>query len=142
MLLQEYWLNKSEFHKINNIPCDNNVSILSHNVSEIDNHAFLSGRGYGGCSILWKHSLNCIVSPYCDILSEIMSVCNVMNSSNFIIGGDLNTYFKRVSSNFTKHLNYICEHESIKPLILKEIIFVINLLVLWTMVHISLIISC
>ena len=51
---------------------------------------------------------------YCDIFSEIMSVCNVMNCSNFIIGGDLNTSFKRVSSNFMKHLYYICEHESIK----------------------------
>ena len=52
---------------------------------------------------------------YCDILSEIMSLCNVMNCSNFIIGSDLNTTFKLVHSNFTKHLNYICEHESIKP---------------------------
>ena len=54
---------------------------------------------------------------YCEIFSKIMSVCNVMNCSNFIIGGDLNTSFKRLSSNFTKHLNYICEHESIKPCI-------------------------
>ena len=46
-----------------------------------------------------------------------MSVCNIMNCSNFITGGDLNTSFKHVSSNFTKHLNYICEHESIKPCI-------------------------
>ena len=52
---------------------------------------------------------------YCDILSEIMSVCNIMNCSNFIIGGDLNTSFKLVSSNFTKH--YICEHKSSKPCI-------------------------
>ena len=38
---------------------------------------------------------------YCDILGEIVSACNIVNCSNFIIGGDLNTSFKRVSSNFT-----------------------------------------
>ena len=54
---------------------------------------------------------------YCDSLSEIMSVGNVMNCSNFIIGSDLNTSFKRVSSNFTNHLNYIYKHETIKPCI-------------------------
>ena len=39
----------------------------------------------------------------CHILNEIMSVSNVMNCFNFIIGGDLNISFKRVSSNFTKN---------------------------------------
>lgn len=154
VLLQEHWLMESQFHRIKNIPCDNNVSILSHDVSGIDNTMFLNGRGYGGCSILWKNSLNCIVSPvimnsnricavnitrqsmslllfnvympcdtrcnddlYCNILTEIMSTCNIMNCSNFIIGGDMNTSFNRVSSNFTKHLNYICERETIKPCI-------------------------
>ena len=52
VLLQEHWLSKSQFHRIKNIPYDNNVSSLSHDVSGIDNHAFLSGRGYNGCSIL------------------------------------------------------------------------------------------
>ena len=37
---------------------------------------------------------------YCDMFSEIMSVCNIMNCSimncsNFNIGGDLNTSFQR-----------------------------------------------
>ena len=54
---------------------------------------------------------------YGDILSEMLSACNIMYCSNFIIGGHLNTSFKRESSNFTKHLNYICEHESINPCI-------------------------
>ena len=44
-----------------------------------------------------------------------MMIC--MNCSNFIIGGDLNTSVKRVSSNFTKYLNYIYQQESIKPCI-------------------------
>ena len=47
----------------------------------------------------------------CIATSEIMSVYNIMNCSNFIIGGDMNTSFKRVSSNYTKHLYYICKHD-------------------------------
>ena len=38
VLLQAHW--KSQFHRIKNIPCNNNVSILSHDVSGIDNHVF------------------------------------------------------------------------------------------------------
>ena len=32
VLLQGNWLSKSQFHRNKNIPCDNNVSILSHDV--------------------------------------------------------------------------------------------------------------
>ena len=63
VLLQEHWLRESQFPRIKNIPFDNNVSISFHDVSGIDNHGFLSGRGYGECSILWKSSLKCIVTP-------------------------------------------------------------------------------
>ena len=45
VLLQEHWLSKSQFHRIKNIPCDNNVSIFPHDVSGINNRVFLSGKG-------------------------------------------------------------------------------------------------
>lgn len=154
VLLQEHWLRKSQFHRIRNIPCDSNVSILSHDVSAIDDNIFINGRGYGGCSIIWKSTLNCKVVPiimssnricavqvtlqsmvliifnvympcddgknnelYIDILNEITSKCNELGCFNFIIGGDFNTNFKRTKSNFTKHLNFVCENEHLYPCI-------------------------
>ena len=128
--------------------------MMFDHVSGIHNYVFLSGRGYGECSILWKSSMKRSVSPvimntnricavsitthnmslllfnmympckirdndglYCDIFSEVMRVCNILDCSNFIIGDDLNTSFQCVSSNLTKRLNYICDDESIKPCI-------------------------
>ena len=152
VLLQEHWLRKSQFHRIKNIPCDKNINILSHDVSAIDDNIFINGRGYGGCSIIWKSTLNGKVMPIimnsnricavqvslqsvtvlifnvympCDVRSndnelveiygEIISKCNEMDCSNFIIGGDLNTCMKRTDSFFTKHLHYICDTEYMKP---------------------------
>ena len=54
VLLQEHWLYENQFHRINNIECTD--KILSHNVSAMDSSVFHNGRGYGGCSILWKGS--------------------------------------------------------------------------------------
>ena len=59
VLFQEHW--SRYFHRIKNMP-DNNVTILSHDVCGIYNHVFLSGRGYGGCSISWKISYKCIMN--------------------------------------------------------------------------------
>ena len=67
---------------------------------------------YMPCDIIYNDDL------YCDIFSEIMSVCSIMNCSSFIIGGDLNTSFQHVSSNLAKYLNHIiCDNVSIKPCI-------------------------
>lgn len=69
VLFQEYCLRESQ-----NINCDRSASILSHDVSEIDNNVFLNSRLYGGCSILWNSSLKYIVSP---VIMNSKSICAV-----------------------------------------------------------------
>ena len=73
LLIQEHWLlceNLGTFHSIPNISC--------HGVSAMDSSQVLAGRPHGGCSILWKNSLSCKVTPVesgnlrsCSVLVEL-----------------------------------------------------------------------
>ena len=74
VLLQEHWLRESQFHRIKNIPCGNDAFILSHDVSAMDDHVLSNGRGYGGCSVLWKSTLQCKVTP---IIMKSNRICAV-----------------------------------------------------------------
>ena len=75
-MLQEHWPRESQFHRIKNIH-SRNGKILAHNVSAMDDGLLINGRGYGGCSILWKSTLNAKVTP---ILMHSNRVCAVQIS--------------------------------------------------------------
>ena len=106
----------------------------------------INGRGYGGCSILWKSTLNAKVTPirmhsnrdalcksqsglpmtcdtgansglYSEILQEIMAKCVELGSSNIIMGGDMNTNLQRANSDFSRQLNLVCDVDSLTPCI-------------------------
>ena len=55
MFLQEHWLYKSQFDKLQSI-C-NGVNVIA--TSSMDESAPRAGRPYGGCAILWKQNLVC-----------------------------------------------------------------------------------
>ncbi len=84
VLLQEHWLRDSQFHRIRNIPYDGDT-ILSHDISAIDDSVFINGRGFGGCSILWKSSLKAQVYPIATSSKRICAVKVVMDSMCFIV---------------------------------------------------------
>ena len=52
--VQEHWLISNRLHKIHEISSD----FLSVGVSGMDDSVLLSGRPYGGCSILYRKSLS------------------------------------------------------------------------------------
>ena len=58
VLLQEHWLQESQFHGIQNVPCKGNVGVTSYDVSAIDPGDIITGRGYGGCSFYGKTPLS------------------------------------------------------------------------------------
>ena len=59
VLVQEHWLISDNLDMfVDKIP-----GISCHGVSPMSTNKSLSGRPYGGCSILWKSSLNCNISP-------------------------------------------------------------------------------
>ncbi len=47
VLIQEHWLQESQFHGIKSVPCKGNVGVMSHGVSAIDPGEIIRGRGYG-----------------------------------------------------------------------------------------------
>ena len=58
-LIQEHWLNNTQSHIIG----DNLKDINFACVSGMDDAAFVRGRPYGGCAIIWKNSLTCKIEP-------------------------------------------------------------------------------
>ena len=58
-LIQEHWLNNTPSHIIG----DNLKDINFACVSGMDDAAFVRGRPYGGCAIIWKNSLTCKIEP-------------------------------------------------------------------------------
>ena len=54
---------------------------------------------------------------YSEIWQEIMAKCVELDSSNIIVGGDMNTNLQRVNSNFTRQLKWLCEVDSFTPCI-------------------------
>ena len=59
VFVQEQWLLEENLASLH----DSIPGVTSHGVSAMDSSILLSGRPHGGCSILWKTSLICIVSP-------------------------------------------------------------------------------
>jgi exonuclease III len=59
VLIQEHWLltNQLDIYERHIHGC------MSHSISGVDDTCLLYGRPYGGCSILWKHTVNCNVKP-------------------------------------------------------------------------------
>ena len=58
-LVQEHWLHNDHLYKIRDISPD----FLSVSVSAMDNSVLLSGRPYGGCSIIYRKSLGMCITP-------------------------------------------------------------------------------
>ena len=149
VFIQEHWLRNAQFHRVNNIPCNGNFDVMSHIVSAMDDGELRAGRGFGGCAILWKSTLNCKVYPvqmtssricavklvlqqrtyllfnvympcdvrknfseYASILDETRNICQQLNVSNYVLGGDFNTSFSRHSSAFTNHIKHVMEEEN------------------------------
>ena len=93
VLLQEHWLRKSQFHWIKNILCDNNVNILSHDVSGTDNH--VSEAGYkcmclNAMSIVnKKNELNIMVEdidPHITGITESWASIDITNAKFGLTG--------------------------------------------------------
>ena len=80
VLLQEHWLRESQFHRIKSLQCKN-ATVLSHNVSAINDNIFTQGRGFGGCSILWKSTLNAKVTP---VTLSSNRICAVQVSTDLL----------------------------------------------------------
>ena len=59
VFLQEHWLISDNL----NIFIDQIPNISCHGISAMDTSQLLAGRPYGGCSILWRSSIACKVSP-------------------------------------------------------------------------------
>ena len=85
VLIQEHWLRSAQFHRINNIPCDGNFNVMSHNVSAMDDFELSSGRGFGGCAILWKSTLSCKVCPVQMTSSRICAVKLVIQNQPLLL---------------------------------------------------------
>ena len=58
LLIQEHWLLPENLGTFLSIP-----GISCHGISAINSSEVLVGRPHGGCSILWKSSLSCKVTP-------------------------------------------------------------------------------
>ena len=84
VLIQEHWLLDTQLHKFETeIP-----GVCSHSISGINDNELLSGRPYGGCSILWNNNFTGTVKPVafkskrlCGVVIETTDVrlclCNV-----------------------------------------------------------------
>ena len=66
ILLQEHWLREPQFYRMKNIPFDS-TTVLSHDVSAIDNNVFTRRRDFGVCSFfVWKSYLKAnVISLFC-----------------------------------------------------------------------------
>ncbi len=58
VLLQEHWLQESQFHRIQNVPCKENVSVLLHDVPAIDPGEVITGRVMGDALFYGKTPLS------------------------------------------------------------------------------------
>ena len=85
LFLQEHWLRPCQFHRIRSIPLNDNCAVLCHNISAMDDNVFSSGRGFGGCSILWKSSLHCEVTPIPMISKRICAVKVLIKNVQFLL---------------------------------------------------------
>lgn len=81
MLIQEHWLHSSKFHMFS----DNIDNIGSHCISGMDDSVLISGRPYGGCAILWKNALSCIVEPLTVSSKRLCAVKEEIGSFKFIL---------------------------------------------------------
>ena len=84
VLIQEHWLHVSQFHRIKNIPVEG-AKILSHDVSAIYDNIFTQGRGFGGCSIIWKSIVNAEITPSLLSSTRLCAVKVKMDSCTFIL---------------------------------------------------------
>ncbi len=78
VMLQEHWLYDSQSHLFQDkFPC-----MSSYCVSGMNDQYLSSGRGFGGCAILWKSSLSCTVelvnidnNRVCAVMVKFHDVC-------------------------------------------------------------------
>ena len=80
VLLQEHWLRESQFHRIKNIPYSD-AMVLSHDVSAIDDNVLTVGRGFGGVSIIWKNTLNAVVTPVTTLSNKRVCAAKVCTAA-------------------------------------------------------------
>ena len=83
-MLQEHWLRESQCHRITNVR-SRNGKILAHNVSAIDDGILINGRVYGGCSILWKSTLNAKVTPILMHSNRVFAVQTSIGLTDIIV---------------------------------------------------------
>ena len=81
VLVQEHWLIEQNLA----IFQDKIPGILCYGVSAIDNSILLQGRPYGGCSILWRDTLICRVTPAVSNNNRIAAVIIETSSSKFLL---------------------------------------------------------
>ncbi len=83
VLLQEHWMYESQFHIFQRkFP-----GISSYSISGMNDKIVTSGRGYGGCTILWKSSMTCVVIPcnldnsrICAVTAKLEDTCLLLCS--------------------------------------------------------------
>ena len=81
--VQEHWLISNRLHKIHEISSD----FLSVGVSGMDDSVLLSGRPYGGCSILYRKSLSSSITPLYTHSNRFCAVklCELSGSSVLLV---------------------------------------------------------
>ena len=121
VLIQEHWLRESQFHRLTNIPLEG-ATVLSHDISAVDDTVFINGRGFGGVSILWKNNLNANVTPVSTDNKRICVVKVCLGSYEFLV---FNIYMPCDSAaNLTEYVNVwndvrsIYEHHNISNIVI------------------------
>jgi len=75
LLLQEHWLSEEQLNCLNTLSTDH----MSVAVSGFENDRVLSGRPYGGCSILWRKALFLTATP---IFTHSRRTCAMLFNGN------------------------------------------------------------
>ena len=103
--VQEHWLHKDHLYKIRDISPD----FLSVSVSGMDDTSLLSGRPYGGCSIVYRKYLSSCIIVTC---SDCFCAVKILESTGLaLLMVSLYIPADCASSAFNEYLNTLGELE-------------------------------
>lgn len=105
--IQEHWLFKEHLHKLT----DSSPDFSSVSVSGMDSVSLLSGRPFGGCSILFRNSLSPFITPLvtCSDRFCAIRICDSSGLKFLLISVYMPTEYRL--SFFSEYLNTLGELE-------------------------------
>ena len=105
--LQEHWLISNHLHRVNEFSSD----FLSVGISGMDDSVLLSGRPYGGCSIVYRKSLSSSITPLCTNSNRFCAVKLREFSGSSVLLVSVYLPSDSVVSSFSDYLNTLGELE-------------------------------